>query len=93
MSIIPILESKLKNDLLYPNRHKVIHKVCCKQCPADRNRKEGIIDPESADIAKLPKELIAKEFLYVCAWRPSKLCKGNCDTMGINQKYLDSLNI
>lgn len=80
-----------KMDVMYPNRHKTIHKVSCEKCPSENNRRCGIIDIESDDIAKLPKDVISKEYLFVCAWRPSKLCKGNCDDMLIDQKYLDEL--
>lgn len=75
-----------EQERLYPNRHKEIHKVSCKYCPSEKGS-----DPESEDIKTLPKEIIAKEYLFVCAWRTSKLCKGNCDSMGINQEYLDKL--
>ena len=74
-------------DRKYPNRHKEIHKGCCKHCPSNNFPD----DPESEDIKTLPKEFIAKEYLFVCAWRNSKLCKGNCDNMGINQDFLDNL--
>lgn len=68
-------------------RHKVIHKSCCKRCPSQN----GDTDPESEDIKQYPKELIAKEFLFVCAWRRNKLCKGLCDNMGIDQEFLNKL--
>jgi len=72
----------------YPDRHKQIHKICCKQCPSDGKGE----DPMSADIkATVPKEHIAREYLFVCAWRESKLCKGYCDYNDIDQEYLDKL--
>ena len=77
------------HDIKYPNRHKEIHKACCKECPSNNNVKQGIIDPESAEIKTYPKELIIKEFLFVCAWRPNKLCKGLCDYYNINQKLIN----
>lgn len=67
----------------YPNRHREIHKVPCKRCPSSFG-----MDEESEDISKYPKELIAKEFLFVCYKRQSKLCKGLCDNMKIDQQYL-----
>lgn len=80
-----------EQDCLYPNRHKEIHKVCCKQCPSDHNTKNGIIDPEDEEYRGAPKEYLAKEILFVCAWRPSKLCKGLCDNHEIDQEFLDNL--
>lgn len=74
-------------DRKYPNRHKEIHKVSCKECPSEN----WPDDPESADIKLLPKDLIAKEFLFVCFKRNSRLCKGNCNYMGIDQEFLDNL--
>jgi len=65
-----------------------IHKACCKRCPTNNNRKAGIIDEESEEIKRLPKKLIAKEYLFVCTWRPSKLCKGICDFMEIDEGFL-----
>lgn len=77
-----------KMDRLYPDRHKVIHKGCCKRCPSAQGE-----DPEVKDIKEhCSKEHIAKEFLFVCAWRPSKLCKGYCDYNDIDQEFLDNLN-
>lgn len=74
-------------DRKYPNRHRQIHKKSCKNCPSERGD-----DPETRDIKEhCSKEFIAREYLFVCAWRNSKLCKGNCDYMGINQEYLDNL--
>ncbi len=75
----------------YPNRHKEIHKVCCKHCPTEHNRRNGLKDPETEDLKSLPKEVIAKEYLFVCAWRESKLCKGVCDEFGIDEVFINSL--
>jgi hypothetical protein len=56
----------------FPNRHKEIHKECCEKCPSKHGE-----DPEVKDIKETcGKEVIVKEFLFVCAWRPNKLCKG-----------------
>lgn len=75
----------------YPNRHKEIHKSPCKNCPSVYNKKNGVIDPETNEIKTYPKEIIVKEFLFVCAWRPNKLCKGNCDEMSINQDFINNM--
>lgn len=73
-------------EVMYPNRHREIHKVHCNGCPSSFG-----MDEESEDISKYPKELIAKEFLFVCYQRQSKLCKGLCDNMGIDEEYLISI--
>jgi len=78
-------------DGKYPNRHKLIHKECCKHCPTENNRKSGTTDPETEEIKLLPKKIIAKEFLFVCAWRNSKLCKGLCDHMGIDEEFIKAI--
>lgn len=72
----------------FPNRHKEIHKGCCKNCPSNNNLKQGITDFESEEIKTYPKDLIIKEFLFVCAWRPNKLCKGLCDYHEIDEKLI-----
>lgn len=82
------MEFMKKQDQKYPNRHKEIHKGCCKYCPSNNNAKAGIIDPECEDIKTLPKEVIAKEYLFVCAWRPNKLCKGICDYLEIDEEFI-----
>jgi len=56
----------------YPNRHKEIHKACCKHCPTEYNRANGLKDPETEDLKSLPKEVIAKDFLFV--WCSVNLC-------------------
>jgi len=85
-------ESIDRLNRLYPNRHKVIHKVACDGCPSEQDKKLGILDPESEEIKTFDKELIAKEFLFVCYKRNSRLCKGLCDNMGIDQQYLNELH-
>lgn len=80
-------------NLKFPNRHKEIHKDCCQHCPSDRNAKDGTVDPESAEIKNYPKELIVSEFLFVCAWRGNKLCKGNCDYHGIDEQFIANCNL
>lgn len=85
------IELLREQDKKWPNRHKEIHKGCCKHCPTHNSKKAGILDPESEDIKKCPKELIAREYLFVCAWRPNKLCKGLCDDMGIDEEFIKNL--
>ncbi len=76
-----------KQNRLYPDRRKQIHTFCCKNCPSA----DGM-DEESADIKRgCDKKFIAQEILFVCYNRTSKLCKGLCDNMEIDQEYLDNL--
>ncbi len=72
----------------YPNRHKEIHKGVCKHCPTHLDKLAGRTDPESEEILTLPREVILKEFAFVCAWRPNKLCKGLCDAAGIDEEFI-----
>lgn len=82
-------------DILYPNRHNEIHKVACKRCPSVINKyhreNSDFIDYEFEDTKILPKESIANDLAFVCAWRQSKLCKGFCDDFGIDEKYLKEI--
>ena len=74
----------------YPNRHKEIHKACCKECPTVQSQKLNLVDPEAEEISTYPKEIIAKNFLFVCYKRESKLCKGLCDYYGIDKEFIDN---
>jgi len=78
-------------DRNYPNRQKEIHKQCCANCPSRQDQLRGFVDPESEMISKLPKEVIAKNHLFVCYARNSKLCKGLCDNMGIDEEFLKTI--
>jgi len=86
-------DSQDKLDEKYPDRHTTIHKVPCKNCPSHQNAIHGIIDEESQDYkTHMTKEEIAKHRLFVCYCRQSKLCKGLCDFMEIDQDYLNRIN-
>jgi hypothetical protein len=88
------MSKEIDYEKQYPNRHKEIHSECCKNCPSDISTKKGVEDIEAKDIKEnYSKEFIAKELLFVCAWRRNKLCKGLCDYMNINQKMLDEINL
>lgn len=52
-----------------------IHSKPCQYCPSSQG-----LDPESQDILKLPIEL-RKLFVFPCAWRTEKLCRGFCENM------------
>lgn len=79
-------------DKKYPDRHKFIHQECCKNCPSNNDLKASVFDPETEDFKKCSKEFLAKEVIFVCAWRPSKLCKGICNIYNIDQDFLDKLH-
>jgi len=70
----------------------LIHKSPCLSCPSHNDKVKGIIDEEMEEIKKMPKELIAKEYLFACYKRPSKLCKGLCDNHGIDEQYLKTIS-
>lgn len=84
-------DSQQEIDIKYPNRHIEIHKAPCKNCPSHIDKINGRIDPESSEIKTYPKEIIAKEFLFVCYCRQSKLCKGLCDYMDIDEEFIKSV--
>ncbi len=67
---------------------KEIHTKCCKYCPTNNNRKLGIKDGETEDLKELPKQIIVLEYLFTCAWRKEKLCKGICDEFDIDEKFI-----
>ncbi len=75
-------------SLKYPNRKVEIHKVSCKNCPTVINKRFGITDPEMEDTRVYSKEYIAKNIVFQCGWRTSKLCKGFCDEFEIDEEYL-----
>lgn len=70
-------------DELYPNRHKEIHKNCCKHCPSNTDEP----DPITEVFKNGPEENMING-VFVCAWRPSKLCKGICDQLKITENKL-----
>ncbi len=74
-------------DLKYPNRYKEIHKVSCKNCPSEYNKKHNIIDYENEEVKNYPREEQLKT-VFPCGWRGSKLCKGYCDEFKINETDL-----
>lgn len=78
-----------EEEKMFPNRHIEIHKDYCKACPSNHNALRGEEDPESKELKEsCSKEHLAHEYLFVCAWRPNKLCKGLCDYMEIDENFL-----
>jgi hypothetical protein len=49
-----------------------VHQNPCAKCPSMFPNR----DPESADILGSADESVLRESLFVCAWRPEKLCHG-----------------
>jgi hypothetical protein len=77
-------------DVKFPNRHKEIHKSCCKNCPSKQTRLKGIEDVESKEMKdSYNKAGLIQECLFVCAWRNNKLCKGICDYFDITQEDIN----
>lgn len=64
-----------------------VHETYCPKCPSHRYPS----DPESEDIEQLP-EGIRQMFVFPCAWRNEKLCKGVCEKLNyIESKHADLL--
>lgn len=88
-----MINEQSRMDRLYPDRRRVIHKVPCKNCPSAIGMNRGEEDPESKEIKEgFSKGMIVNEVLFVCAWRPSKLCKGLCDYMEVTQEDINNLS-
>lgn len=62
-----------------------IHQAPCVHCPSAHHPP----DPESLDIAALPKEDRIRH-VFRCAWRHDALCKGACDQLGVTEADLDN---
>jgi hypothetical protein len=65
--------------------HTTIHKAPCKHCPSAHYPP----DPESLDVQTWPRQH-QREALFVCGWRPDKLCKGQCDELGFTEAELQA---
>lgn len=57
-----------------------IHDMPCDHCPSAHFPS----DPECLDILNFAHTERVK-LAFPCAWRPEKLCKGNCDFMGVSE--------
>lgn len=53
-----------------------VHGLPCRCCPSAHFP----IDPEMEDLCNAPIEVRAAH-IFVCAWRPEKLCRGAFDLM------------
>jgi len=62
-------------------RITVVHSTYCKYCPSNNHPQ----DEESKDIASMP-DGIRQKYVFVCAWRTDKLCRGVCEELGYNEK-------
>ena len=67
-----------------PFAHMPIHDEPCPKCPTAHYPP----DPESADIEAWVKagKQPAGAWVFPCAWRREKLCKGICDYLGFTEK-------
>lgn len=59
----------------------LIHRAPCQHCPSAHHPP----DPELLDCRAYPKEIRVAHHLFVCAWRPTKVCKGLCDFLGVTE--------
>lgn len=57
-----------------------VHVSYCKYCPS----KDGASDPESRMIASMP-EGEKQKYVFACAWRNEKLCKGVCEELNYDE--------
>lgn len=60
----------------------LIHLAPCKRCPSAHYPP----DPEAEDWKAAPKQYRLSDGLFVCAWRPSKVCKGLCDFLELTEE-------
>lgn len=63
--------------VLPPERPQEIHQHACANCPSKDEP-----DPAVEEFMAAPRD-IQLESVFVCAWRPGKLCKGYCDRLDI----------
>ena len=62
-----------------------IHESPCERCPSAHFPP----DPEALDMRQWPRRLQV-EAAFPCAWRPEKLCKGYCDSIGMTEAEAES---
>jgi hypothetical protein len=58
------------------------------RCPSAR----GLGDPESDQIRDEWPRAAQLETLFVCAWRPSALCRGWCDELKVTAEMLPAID-
>jgi len=75
--------------LKWPNRRREIHDNYCEKCPSHWSVLNGHSDPETEKMKELSKEAKIQEGLFLCAWRPNKLCKGICEALEITKEDLE----
>lgn len=64
-------------------RPTAIHAAPCKHCPSACD----VHDPEAWEYKRAPRR-VQLDCLFVCAWRPDKLCKGLCDFLSVTANDL-----
>lgn len=60
------------------------HKDYCQRCPSNRAVYPES-DPEALEIATYP-DGVKQQYVFPCAWRPNKLCRGICEVLGYDEK-------
>ncbi|MDB4330461.1 receptor activity-modifying protein [bacterium] len=61
-----------------------IHKGYCPRCPSNKEVFPES-DPEAEEIASYP-DGIKQLYVFPCAWRSNKLCKGVCEELCYTEK-------
>lgn len=65
-----------------------VHESYCSSCPSKWHKP----DPESEEIAGYP-DGVRQQYVFPCAWRPNKLCKGVCEELGYDENSHKNLLI
>jgi hypothetical protein len=60
-----------------------VHRNPCAHCPSAHHPP----DPEALDLLQAPRAEQVQH-AFPCGWRPHKLCKGYCDSIGITDREL-----
>lgn len=61
-----------------------VHKNYCPNCPSNRAVFPDS-DPEAKEIEGYP-DGERQMFVFPCAWRPNKLCKGICESLDYEEE-------
>jgi len=73
--------NKIVADNTKLKRPTKVHSKYCKYCPS----RDGASDPESRMIASMPNG-VKQTYVFSCAWRNEKLCKGVCEELDYQEE-------
>ena len=68
--------------MLYPTE---VHREYCNHCPSRGYKVGSGEDPETDWYAGHP-DGVRQQFVFPCAWRREKLCKGICEVMSYEEE-------